>query len=173
MNRHPGGEAHTRKLLEKASLPKGAEILDMGAGDGGAVRLLSAQGYHAVGIDLKPRGAGVFEGNLLKTGFSDKTFDAVLSQCAFHVSGDAKGAFMESARLLKKGGRLLFSDVWFEGGEALKELLEACGYRILYLEDMTELWKAYYIEGIWNGTITPDCSVKKHCRYYAVTAERI
>ena len=40
MTRHPGGEEHTRQMLELSALETGARILDMGAGDGGAVRLM-------------------------------------------------------------------------------------------------------------------------------------
>lgn len=173
MNRHPGGEAHTVNLLEKASLPEGAEILDMGAGDGSAIRLLRKRGYEAVGVDLKPRSPEVLEGDFLKADFLDETFDGILSQCAFYVSGDVQRAFQESSRLLKKGGKLLFSDVWFEGEQELRLILDKSGFRILHLENLTELWKEYYIEAIWNGMIMPGCHVKKHCRYYAVVAERI
>ena len=51
MNRHPGGEEHTRRLLELAALPEGARILDMGAGGGEAVRLMRAEGFRATGMD--------------------------------------------------------------------------------------------------------------------------
>lgn len=173
MNRHPGGEAHTENLLERAFLPEGAKILDMGAGDGSAVRLLQKFGYDAWGIDLEPRGSEVRKGDFLQSGFSDKFFDGIISQCAFYVSGDTERAFQESARLLKKGGKLLFSDVWFEGEQELRKILDKNGFRILYLEDLTELWKAYYIEAIWMGTATFVCTMKKHCRYYAAVAERI
>lgn len=172
MNRHPGGEKHTEKLLKKASLPGSAKILDMGAGDGDTVRLLQKYGYKAAGMDLEPKGPDVWKGDFLKTDFSDASFDGILSQCAFYVSGDIEGAFRESARLLKKGGKLLFSDVWFEKEKELRALLERNGFSLLYLEDMTKIWKEYYIECIWNGTVMPVCPAKKHCRYYAVVAER-
>ena len=40
MNGHPGGIAHTRHLLDLASLPAGARILDLGAGAGESVLLM-------------------------------------------------------------------------------------------------------------------------------------
>ena len=49
---HPGGEQHSRYLIELAFLEKGTKWLDMGAGDGGTVRLLRSLGYCAEGIDL-------------------------------------------------------------------------------------------------------------------------
>ena len=56
---HPGGEQHSRYLIELAFLPKGTKWLDMGAGDGSTVRLLRSIGYCAEGIDLEPRGKDV------------------------------------------------------------------------------------------------------------------
>ena len=55
MNRHPGGEAHTRRMIQLAALPAGARVLDLGAGAGEAVALLRALGYEAEGLDLRPR----------------------------------------------------------------------------------------------------------------------
>ena len=46
MKGHPGGDAHTRRMIALAELPEGARILDLGAGDGSAVRLLRELGYH-------------------------------------------------------------------------------------------------------------------------------
>ena len=34
MNRHPGGEEHTRRMLALAALPAGSRVLDLGAGAG-------------------------------------------------------------------------------------------------------------------------------------------
>ena len=97
MNRHPGGEEHTRHMLALAALPEGARILDLGAGAGESVELLRALGYDAAGIDLEPRSDSVQKGDLLHTGYPDASFDGVLSQCAFFLSGDVPGAFREEA----------------------------------------------------------------------------
>ena len=47
MNGHPGGAEHTRRMLALAELPAGARVLDMGAGAGEAVAVLSSLGYRA------------------------------------------------------------------------------------------------------------------------------
>ena len=83
MNGHPGGIAHTRRMIALAALPKGASVLDMGAGGGEAIRLLQALGYDAKGIDLAPRDGEVAQGDFLRLPHPDECFDAVLSQCAF------------------------------------------------------------------------------------------
>lgn len=161
MNRHPGGRAHTRRLLELAGLPAGARLLDLGAGDGESVRLLRALGYEAEGIDLSPRGEGVRRGDLLHAPYPDASFDALLSQCAFWLSGDAAGAFRESFRLLRPGGVLLFSDVCFDAPEPAAA---AAGFRIEHGEDMTAAWRDYYLEALWRGT-ADCCGIRGGCRY--------
>ena len=67
---HPGGEEHSRYLIELSFLSPPARWLDMGAGDGSTVRLLRSLGYEAEGIDLTPRGGcdsrGLFTAALLR-----------------------------------------------------------------------------------------------------------
>ena len=162
MNRHPGGEAHTLHMLELAGLSPGSRVLDLGAGDGEALALLRSLGHEACGIDLAPRGDGVERGDLLHTGCADGSFDAVLSQCAFYVSGDVPGALREARRLLRPGGMLLLSDVFFAPP---RPMLEAAGFRVLREEDLTEQWRDYYLEAIWRGD-APRCDFpRQKCVY--------
>ena len=162
MNGHPGGTEHTRHMVELAGLPAGARILDLGAGTGETVALLRELGYTAEGIDREPRGDLVRAGNLLHTGEASGCFDAVLSQCAFFVSGDVPGALHESARLVRRNGLLLWSDVFFEDPEPL---LTTAGFTLLTREDMTEQWREYYLAALWRGE---DCGCelpRGKCRY--------
>ena len=146
---HPGGEKHSRYLIELAFLDKGSKWLDMGAGDGSTVRLLRSLGFAAEGIDLEPRGKDVTRGNYLEAPWQDEFFDGIISQCSFYVSGDVPGALKEAARLLRKGGKLVFSDVT----ENVVTLLNHCrnaGYSVRHLEDLTEQWREYYLEALWT-----------------------
>ena len=153
MKSHPGGAGHTRSLLASAALPKGSRVLDLGAGAGESLELLRNAGYEVEGIDLAPRSALVSPGDLLHTGFPDECFDAVLSQCAFFLSGDVAGALNESRRVLKDGGLLLLSDVFLQNPTSL---LEKVGFRILQAEEQTDEWKDYYLSALWNGE---DCGI--------------
>lgn len=147
MKSHPGGQENTRQMLALSGLAPGASILDMGAGAGETVALLRGLGYAARGIDLAPRSELVERGNMHATGLSGSSFDAVLSQCAFYVSGDVDKALQESRRLLKPGGKLLLADVFFQPPEPL---LAGAGFRLLHALDMTAQWREYYLEALWR-----------------------
>ncbi len=146
---HPGGEKHSRYLIELAFLEAPSKWLDMGAGDGSAVRLLRSLGHEARGIDLEPRGKDVIRGDYLHTPWQDGLFDGILSQCSFYTCGDVPGALQEASRLLRKGGKLVFSDVT----ENVVTLLNQCrqaGFAVRHIEDLTEKWKEYYLEALWT-----------------------
>ncbi len=169
MNGHPGGGAHTRRLLELAELPQGARLIDLGAGKGDAVRLACSMGFLAEGLDLEPRSELVEKGDLLHAPRPDGCFDAVLSQCAFYVSGDVPLALREARRLLKKGGKLLLSDVFFEEPEAL---LRDAGFQLILAENMTPAWREYYLEALWRGEDCPCAPTGKNCRYWLLIAQK-
>ena len=161
MNRHPGGEAHTRRMIGLGIPEPHAKVLDLGAGAGETVRLLRELGHDAQGIDLNPRGDDVARGDMLHTPFPDESFDAVISQCAFYVSGDAESALKEACRILKPGGVLMLSDLSFTD---LGKAAEDASFTVTYREDMTAEWREYYIEAIWRGDA--ECiPVKGKCTY--------
>ena len=168
MRSHPGGGEHTRRMLELAELRPGASVLDMGAGAGETAALLRSLGFEARGIDLEPRAESVEKGDFLRCSFPDGSFDAVISQCAFFVSGDQRGALREAHRLLKSGGKLLLSDVFFTPPEAL---LREAGFELLHAEDMTAAWREYFLEALWRDE-QPCCEIPKGKSAYWILIAR-
>lgn len=170
MRGHPGGLEHTRHMLALADLPEGASVLDMGAGAGASVALLCALGFDAKGIDLEPRGDTVEQGDFLHTPYLSGNFNAVLSQCAFYVSGNQAGALREAYRLLRPGGTLLLSDVFFEEPT---RLLSAAGFAVLHAEDMTAQWREYYLESLWRDD-GPVCEIPRgKCKYWLLIGRKV
>ena len=113
------------------------------------VGLLRSLGYCAEGIDLEPRGKDVLRGDYLDAPWQDGFFDGIISQCSFYVSGEVSAALQEAARLLRKGGKLVFSDVT-ENVVTLLNQCRAAGFAVRHLEDLTDQWKEYYLEALWT-----------------------
>lgn len=171
MIKHPDGEKMTRELISLSPIPNGACILDMGAGDGEAVSLLRSLGYDAVGVD-RVSGENIIAGDMTDLPFEDECFDAVISECAFSVCGDTEKAFREAHRVLKNGGILYISDVYFKSENApclslkepaVKDSWEraAKGFSMTEFHDRTKVWTEFMIHCIWNGLDLGDCGFFK------------
>lgn len=164
MERHPGGADAALRLVGLAGLEPPCRIIDLGAGSGESVRRLRALGFDAVGIDLAP-GADVERGDILAPPFGDASFDAALSECAFFLTGNPERALREAARLLRPGGKLLFSDICPGGESWLRRAALAAGLRAETVEDITDEWKRYYIEALWRGEAELPPDGAKNFRY--------
>lgn len=174
MIKHPDGKKMTLELIELSELSelsKNARILDMGTGDGETVALLCSLGYDAVGID-KAAADNVTIGNMTALPFEDSTFDAVFAECSMSVCGDTEKAFGEAYRVLKKGGKLCISDVYFKADNAptlslncpaTKEgwVQTAKRFTLTEFHDRTKVWTEFMIHCIWNGLDLGDCGYFK------------
>ena len=58
-------------------------------------------------------------------------------------------ALKQAGKLLKKGGKLVFSDVTENVVELLNQARQA-GFAVRHLEDLTEQWREYYLEALWT-----------------------
>ena len=149
MDRHPGGEANTMLMIALSDLEAPAKWLDMGAGAGETVRLLQSLGFNAQGIDLEPRGENVTVGDYLAAPYADESFDGIISQCSFYLSGDVPRAVKEAARMLRKGGMLALADLSADV-EMLLSCMQEAGFAVRHMEDMSAQWKEYYLEALWR-----------------------
>ena len=172
--RHPGGKELTEHLLELGGFhpPVTGRAADLGAGSGASVRILSAYGFDAVGIDRYPA-ENVQEGDLLHLPLEDSSFDLVLSECAMYLSGDHLQALREAARIVKPHGKILIADVFAVSAQELPEEMRKYGLQLLFLEDRTEEWKEYIIECLWQKEYVREvCSAPKNSRYYLIGLQR-
>jgi cyclopropane fatty-acyl-phospholipid synthase-like methyltransferase len=175
---HYGGVTATDELAHGAGIRNGSRVADFCAGLGGTVRYLAHRyGADVTGIELTPaRVAGaqeltrrvglqetarVIEGNVLEVPLADASMDAVVSQEAFCHVPDLKKALVEAFRILRKDGRLAFTD-WIANepltaddaqlmwdGMAIQPLrsisdycclVESSGLRVLSATDLTDEW---------------------------------
>jgi cyclopropane fatty-acyl-phospholipid synthase-like methyltransferase len=175
---HYGGLAATDELARSAQIHQGSRVADFCAGLGGTVRYLAHKyGADVTGIELTPArvegaqeltrrvglqdSARVIQGNVLEAPLADMSMDAIVSQEAFcHVPRKEK-AMAEAFRILKKDGRLAFTDwiaheplspddaqlMW--DGMAIQplrsvpdygDLVETSGLSVVSKDDLTDTW---------------------------------
>lgn len=123
--RSPAEQAEIAALLR---LGPGARVLDVACGAGGpSLALVEQTGCHLVGIDIVPEGISSATAEAVRRGladrarfvvldgneplpFEDGTFDAIACIDSIGHFPDRHSAFRDWARLLKAGGRLVFTD---------------------------------------------------------------
>jgi ubiquinone/menaquinone biosynthesis C-methylase UbiE len=125
---HTGGLRASRELIELARVRADQRVLDVGAGLGGAARLLaSAVGCrvdciemssdYCAGATLLNRLTGlesrvtVHEGSALDLPFADDSFDVVWMQNVGMNIEDKRKLYGEIARVLQPGGRYAFQEM--------------------------------------------------------------
>jgi ubiquinone/menaquinone biosynthesis C-methylase UbiE len=109
--------------LLAARVPPGASVLDFGGGTGAISSALARRGYRMTVCDLSEQMLAVgkrihadrdIEWRLLpkdwrELPFPAHTFDAVIASSVFEYLDDAGRALRESSRILRPGGKLIFS----------------------------------------------------------------
>ncbi|MFO8031639.1 MAG: methyltransferase domain-containing protein [Desulfohalobiaceae bacterium] len=151
-------EASRRTIGHMASYSKllgeDARVLDLGSGMGGTVRYLAkTYGCDLVGLNLshaenelhrkknKEQGLEhkieVVDGNFEEVPYPDESFDIVWSQDAFLHSPNRRQVLSEAARVLRKGGELIFTDP-MQTSDAYEEFLQPILKRI-HLESMASV----------------------------------
>ena len=164
------------RFLEWLDLCPGKTMLDVACGAGGpALRIAASSGCSVVGIDVHEQAVTTASSLAAQRGlaeraefrstdatgplpFSDASFDAITCIDAINHFSDRPRVIAEWARLLKVGGRLLFTDPITLTGPLTnaeiatrssagfylfvphgydERLIEHCGLRLLVCEDVT------------------------------------
>ena len=113
------------KTFEKFGLDLfGADILEVGCGNGYAASLITARGVNRyTGLDIMPEQLALARERKLKnarfvegsaddlSAFPDGSFDAVLDFCILHHVEGWRTFFDESRRVLKSGGSIYAADL--------------------------------------------------------------
>jgi ubiquinone/menaquinone biosynthesis C-methylase UbiE len=175
---HYGGLDANDALAERADIGKGTRIVDFCAGLGGPSRYFAHRyGADVTGIELTParvKGAEeltrrvglqdsvrVIEGNVMQVPLPESSVDVVISQEALLHVPDKERALSEAYRILKPGGRIVFTDwvahrplsdsdkkLMWQGMavadlcnlDRYAELLERVGFEVISVDDLTGEW---------------------------------
>ena len=181
---HFGGLAATDALARHAKINQSTHVLDLCCGLGGPARYLAYHhGCRVTGVDMNTdRLAGAVRltertklqdrvlfhhANALQTGLADETFDVIVSQEAFCHIPDKKTLIAECVRLLKPGGRIVYTDILarnsmtneirsrLENEMAFSELstleqychlLEGKSCQVVEVEDLSDDWAQILID---------------------------
>ena len=119
----------SQAIVEMAALSPALDVIDLACGTGNAALLAARRGARVVGMDASPRllevarerariqGVDVDfrEGDLLDLPVADGTADVVLSVFGVVFAPEPAQALREVGRVLRPGGRVLFS-AWLPAG---------------------------------------------------------
>jgi ubiquinone/menaquinone biosynthesis C-methylase UbiE len=112
-----------QQVVAEIAVEPGEFVVDVGCGSGSAVLLVAAGGARVVEVDPAPRllevarteaarrgvAAEFVVGDAVHIPLADGTVDAVVSTFALIFVPDPAAAVQEIARVLRPGGRLVFS----------------------------------------------------------------
>ncbi|HEX9024138.1 MAG TPA: class I SAM-dependent methyltransferase [Geobacteraceae bacterium] len=126
----PGGVELTGRAMEFCSFPAGAQILDVGCGEGATIGYLRNQHrLDATGVDIssrllrdgKSRDASLplIRASAERLPYGNESLDGILCECALSLVPDPQCALAEFHRALRPGGRLILGDIYLrESGES-------------------------------------------------------
>ncbi|MFA5197461.1 MAG: methyltransferase domain-containing protein [Patescibacteria group bacterium] len=148
------------KTIEKMQIKPGSKVLDLGCGNGRVIDVLKKYSVVYTGLDISKNLIKLAQkkypeerfivGDLLKTPFSDKEFDCVLSLATLHhipSSEQRLNALKEIYRILKPGGTTLVTVWYFWDDPAFKKqidqetLAQKAGKSRLDYGDFLKPWK--------------------------------
>jgi SAM-dependent methyltransferase len=148
----PGGLELTERALSLCEFPPGSRLLDVGCGTGATVEhLIGRHGFLAAGVDpsLPMLSLGSARKPFLpliraaaeSLPFRDGEWDGVLLECSLSLTTDPDAALRECLRVLRRGGKLVLSDVYVKNSEAIPDLralrLDCCLTGALSKDELT------------------------------------
>lgn len=132
-----------RELIKTVNIQKDEIVLDLGSGPGHDLLALAPDAKFAYGVDFSLDMIRLAKENQEKLGIEnveflnndiesielpDESVDVIISNCVINLHPDKQAVFKEAYRLLKPGGRIVFSDMIADLSEEQKENLSSDVY---------------------------------------------
>lgn len=162
-----GGTPENRIKLLKEYLPMGRTVFEIGSAGGDEALLLKSAGFNVIATDYVEEFVKILkEKGLTASQFDAKTdnipqpIDCIYANAVFvHFSPEETVSFLKRAKKQLANEKLVFltvikgegnersarnrgfeRDFYYYSSSILKNLVESCGYRILYLQDEDPKW---------------------------------
>lgn len=106
--------SHLTRIDRLVSMPPGADVLEVGCGQGHLTKALASRGIQIVGIDANPQAHEIAGTPLVQCmraealTFDDESFDYIVSVHAIEHIPELEKALAEMARVLRPGGKAVF-----------------------------------------------------------------
>ena len=167
----PGGFGLTQEALAFCGFAPSAQLADIGCGKGATVRYLRDAGLDASGLDCNP---GVIEqagphcrlGESSRLPYEAGSLDGLFFECSLSQMKGRKSALegyasvlAEARRVLKAGGRLVISDLYFrneqQGGslpnrDEWQRIITEAGFSSLLFEDKSDGIAEFAAQLLWQ-----------------------
>jgi SAM-dependent methyltransferase len=113
-----GGLSLTQEALDFCGFAPGSRIADIGCGKGATVRYLRTVGFDADGIDcdaetIEQAGPYCRLGDSIYLPYQSKSLDGLFFECSLSQMEARHNVLAEAMRVLKDGGKLVISDLYF------------------------------------------------------------
>ena len=198
----PGGVALTARALEMCALRPGSSVADIGCGIGGTLDHLEGLGaYRCVGLDYSDtllrmaasrlKSSQVIRGRAESLPFKRSSFHALFCECLLSILDEKETVLHEFARILKREGFLVLSDIFAEEGpdngrkdapkprrervmgkKDLHILLEETGFSVLVWEEHRDSLKEFVARVIFAGGHIPDLAGHERISYFLLIGQK-
>lgn len=192
----PGGLELTRKAMDLCNLPANTSVLDVASGAGSTLKYLNDEkGFRAFGLDLSLKmlkygqihhpGLRLIQGDCEKIPLPAGSQHALLTECAFSLTGGSDHALREFHRVLRPDGLLIVTDVYIREvldpqgldclsattcltgavtEETIRRKISNNGFRITTWQDHTFLFKQWLTHMIFKlGSLEAFYRQLVHC----------
>ena len=190
-----GGLGLTREALDFCRFAPGSRIADIGCGKGATVRYLRAAGFDASGIDsdsgvIEQAGPNCRQGNAAWLPYQAESLDGLFFECSLSQMEGYACVLDEARRVLKGGGRLVISDLYFRNDEPggflpnrheWQKIVAEAAFTVLFFEDKSDGIAEFTAQLLWQHGSAGikelcGCDMDKlkagHCGYFLLIAQK-